>query len=100
MFFIIWGSKRYITQLAMLTLVCGGCQQPAAHPLRRVVTRFTLFWIPMFKTSTKHILQCTYCGRAQLIAEDEADRLITSPPPPPVRQPRQESLPPQYRDMV
>jgi hypothetical protein len=100
MFFVIWGFKRYVSTLAMLTLVCGHCQRPTAHPLRKVVTKFTLFWIPLFRTSTKYVLQCSYCGVAQSLPESEAERLMAgaqtgqgnvegSPSNP---------LPPQYRD--
>ena len=82
MFFVIWGFRRYVTALGMLTLVCGHCQRPTAHPLRKVVTKFTLFWVPLFPTSTKYVLQCTFCGYAQQIGQDEADRLLASPPTP------------------
>ena len=95
MFFIIWGFKRYGTPLAMLTLVCGHCQRPTAHPLRKVVTKFTLFWIPLFRTSTKYTLQCTFCGAAQYVTEAEAERLQAAPP---VSQPHPDpTLPPQYQ---
>lgn len=73
---IIWGFKRYVSTLAMLTLVCSRCSQPSAHPLRKLITKFTLFWIPLFPTSTKYTLQCTYCGFAQHIPKDEAERLV------------------------
>ena len=79
MFFIIWGFRRYVSALAMLTLVCGHCQRPTAHPLRKVVTKFTLFWIPLFPTSTKYTLQCSFCGYAQHVPREEADRLIAEP---------------------
>jgi zinc-ribbon family len=77
-FFVIWGFKRYVTALAMLTLVCGHCQRPTAHPLRRVVTKFTLFWIPLFPTSTKFVLQCSYCGYSQQVSKEESERLQAS----------------------
>jgi hypothetical protein len=98
MFFIIWGFKRYVSQLAMLTLVCGNCQRPSAHPLRRVVTKFTLFWIPLFRTSTKYTLQCTFCGAGQYVTQEEADRLLTAPPHVPPMPERHDPVPPQYQD--
>jgi hypothetical protein len=82
MFFVIWGFKRYLTQLAMVTLVCGHCQRPTAHPVRKVVTKFTLFWIPLFPTSTKYLLQCTFCGYGQYVSQDEAERLAVMPATP------------------
>ena len=103
MFFVIWGFKRYLTQLAMVTLVCGHCQRPTAHPVRKVVTKFTLFWIPLFPTRTKYLLQCTFCGYAQELPREEAERLVASPPAMPSVSPTpgvpsQESLPPEHRD--
>jgi hypothetical protein len=80
MFFVIWGFKRYVSALAMLTLVCGRCQRPTAHPLRRVVTKFTLFWIPLFPTSTKYVLQCSFCGYTQQVPKEESERLMASAP--------------------
>ncbi len=98
MFFIIWGFRRYGTQLAMLTLVCGRCQRPTAHPLRKVVTKFTLFWIPLFRTSTKYTLQCTFCGAAQYVTPEEAERLQAAPPAPEPTAPPTPSVPPQYQE--
>jgi hypothetical protein len=95
-FFIIFGFRRYGTQLAMLTLVCGQCQRPTAHPLRKVVTKFTLFWIPLFRTSTKYTLQCTFCGAAQYLTPEEAERLASAPPPAPT-EPTSPSIPPLYQ---
>lgn len=99
MFFVIWGFKRYVTALAMLTLVCGHCQRPTAHPLRKVVTKFTLFWIPLFPTGTKHVLQCSYCGYAQQVSAEESERLLASATAPAVSaEPSVGSMPPLYQD--
>lgn len=83
--FIVWGFKRYVSTLAMLTLVCVGCHQPTAHPLRKVVTKFTLFWVPLFPTSTKYTLQCTFCGYAQQLPTEEAERLLAGQTQPPAQ---------------
>ncbi len=98
MFFVIWGFKRYVSNLAMLTLVCGHCHRPTAHPLRKVVTKFTLFWIPLFRTSSKYVLQCSYCGAAQSLPAQEAERLLAAAPTDPERVQGSSSTPPQYRD--
>ncbi|MFD6726538.1 zinc-ribbon domain-containing protein, partial [Streptomyces sp. NPDC060131] len=55
---IIFGTKGYLYQLAILTLVCGRCGNPAAHTLRKRVTKFTLFFVPLFPFSTKYATQC------------------------------------------
>lgn len=73
---IIWGFRTTTLQLVMLTLLCRGCGNPAAHSLNRRVTKFTLFFIPLFPISKKHHLQCTFCGLAYEIDRANADQLL------------------------
>ncbi|MFS0694514.1 zinc-ribbon domain-containing protein [Streptomyces nitrosporeus] len=73
---IIFGTKGYLHQLAVLTMVCGWCGNPAAHTLRKRVTKFTLFFVPLFPFSTKYATQCTFCGGERQIPAEEADRLL------------------------
>ncbi|NUV60744.1 zinc-ribbon domain-containing protein [Streptomyces sp. CAI-85] len=73
---IIFGTKGYLYQLAILTLVCGGCGNPAAHTLRKRVTKFTLFFVPLFPFSTKYATQCTFCGTEQRLTKEQADQLL------------------------
>ncbi|MGW7289186.1 zinc-ribbon domain-containing protein [Streptomyces sp. NPDC054847] len=72
---IIFGTKGYIYQLAILTLVCGHCGNPSAHTLRKRVTKFTLFFVPLFPFSTKYATQCTFCGAEQQISSEQAQQL-------------------------
>ncbi|GAB7102558.1 zinc-ribbon domain-containing protein [Streptomyces phaeofaciens JCM 4814] len=72
---IIFGTKGYLYQLAILTLVCGGCGNPAAHTLRKRVTKFTLFFVPLFPFSTKYATQCTFCGTEQKVTKEQAEQL-------------------------
>ncbi|MFJ4277437.1 zinc-ribbon domain-containing protein [Streptomyces massasporeus] len=74
---IIFGTKGYLYQLAILTLVCGQCGNPAAHTLRKRVTKFTLFFVPLFPISTKYLTQCTFCGAEQKVTKEQADHLQT-----------------------
>ncbi|MFJ4964098.1 hypothetical protein EES43_20410 [Streptomyces sp. ADI96-02] len=73
---IIFGTKGYLHQLAVLTMVCGWCGNPAAHTLRKKVTKFTLFFVPLFPFSTKYSTQCTFCGGEQKISAEQADQLL------------------------
>ncbi|MFF3749534.1 zinc-ribbon domain-containing protein [Streptomyces sp. NPDC002018] len=73
---IIFGSKAYLHQLAILTLVCGRCGNPSAHTLKKRVTKFTLFFVPLFAFSTKYATQCTFCGAEQRVTKEQADRLL------------------------
>ncbi|CAL9483819.1 hypothetical protein SUDANB58_03109 [Streptomyces sp. enrichment culture] len=72
---IIFGTKGYLYQLAILTLVCGRCGNPCAHTLRKRVTKFTLFFVPLFPFSTKYSTQCTFCGAEQQVGREQAERL-------------------------
>ncbi|MBZ9639757.1 MULTISPECIES: zinc-ribbon domain-containing protein [Streptomyces] len=72
---IIFGTKGYLYQLAILTLVCGQCGNPAAHTLRKRVTKFTLFFVPLFPVSTKYLTQCTFCGAEQKVSQAQAEQL-------------------------
>lgn len=74
---IIWGTRSYIQQLAMLMLVCGRCGNPAAHALRKRVTKFTLFFIPLFPISSKYTTQCTFCGTQMSVSKEQAEQLLT-----------------------
>ncbi|MEV5315644.1 MULTISPECIES: zinc-ribbon domain-containing protein [unclassified Streptomyces] len=81
---IIFGTKGYLYQLAILTLVCGHCRNPAAHTLRKRVTKFTLFFVPLFPVSTKYMTQCTFCGAEQKVTREQAEQLraqaVAGPP--------------------
>lgn len=72
---IIFGTKGYLHQLAILTLVCGQCGNPAAHALRKRVTKFSLFFVPLFPVSTKYSTQCTFCGAEQRVSGEQAEQL-------------------------
>ncbi|MFD4259767.1 zinc-ribbon domain-containing protein [Streptomyces sp. NPDC058534] len=72
---IIFGTKGYLYQLAILTLVCGQCGNPSAHTLRKRVTKFTLFFVPLFPFSTKYATQCTFCGAEQQVSKEQAEQL-------------------------
>jgi hypothetical protein len=73
---IIFGTRGYLHQLAILTLVCGRCGNPAAHTLRKRVSKFTLFFVPLFAYSVKHSSQCTFCGAESELSAAEAESLL------------------------
>jgi hypothetical protein len=72
---IIFGTKGYLYQLAILTLVCDHCGNPSAHTLKKRVTKFTLFFVPLFAFSTKYATQCTFCGAEQKVTKEQAEQL-------------------------
>ena len=79
--FIIYGWKRYAQVLAVLTLVCQHCSAPAEHVLRRLTTKVTLFFIPLFPISRRHTLICTACRGENKVSREQADQLAASAQP-------------------
>lgn len=75
--FLLFGTSSKLIQLAMLNLLCGFCGNPSAHGLRKKVTKFSLFFIPLFPIATpKHTLQCTFCGAESEITKENAEQLL------------------------
>ncbi|MEV1024222.1 zinc-ribbon domain-containing protein [Streptomyces sp. NPDC050264] len=79
---IIFGTRGYAFQLAILTFVCGNCGNPTAHTLRKYVTKFTLFFIPLFPISTKFRTQCTFCGVEHQVPKEHAEAMLAQPAAP------------------
>lgn len=77
---IIFGTRTYLYQLAILTFVCGRCGNPAAHSLRKRVMKFTLFFVPLFPLSTRYRSQCTFCGVQHDVPKDQAEALLAQAP--------------------
>ena len=69
---LIWGWRTKIFQLAMVTFLCGACGNPSAHAIHRAVTKFTLFFIPLFPINVKYSTQCTFCGAQNRITKEQA----------------------------
>ncbi|MET9066185.1 zinc ribbon domain-containing protein [Streptosporangium sandarakinum] len=71
----IFGLRTAIQRLGMVTLVCRNCGNTAAQALAKRVTKFSLFFIPLFPVRKRYMMQCTYCGAAYDVSRDEMDRL-------------------------
>ncbi|MGW3467374.1 hypothetical protein ACWDKQ_02635 [Saccharopolyspora sp. NPDC000995] len=55
------------------------------RPTLKGMTKFTLLFIPLFPTSTRYALTCTWCGTTSPISKEEAEQLQAQAQP----QPRQ-----------
>ncbi|OEU91379.1 zinc-ribbon domain-containing protein [Streptomyces oceani] len=74
---IIFGTSSKTVQLAMLNLLCAFCGNPSAHALRKRITRFSLFFVPLFPVMpAKHHLQCTFCGAQSDVSKEDAQQLL------------------------
>jgi hypothetical protein len=73
---VIFGLRTKVFVLTVLTLVCPRCGNRAAHPLHRSVTKFTLFFIPLFPVRTRYTTQCTFCGLTNRLSKDQANGML------------------------
>jgi hypothetical protein len=74
---LIFGTSSRTYQLAMLSLLCAFCGNPSAHALRKRVTKFSLFFVPLFPIApAKHSLQCTFCGAHTEVTRENAEQLL------------------------
>jgi hypothetical protein len=89
---LIWGYRTKVLMLAMVTFLCGQCGNPSAHAVRKAVTKFTLFFIPLFPINIKYTTQCTFCGMTNRMTKEQALSVL---PPETGDQPQQAPQPQQ-----
>jgi hypothetical protein len=75
---LIFGFKSYLRQLAIITLVCQNCGNPAAHRVVERIRKFTLFFVPLFRVSRKYSMTCTFCGQTTAITAEQAEHYARS----------------------
>lgn len=98
---IIFGYRGFAKLLAMVSLVCQRCGNPAAHQLVKRSRWFTLFFIPVIPLYFSRTTTCTFCGQQTKVSKEQAEHLVaavTSPDGRPVQPqfgPPMEALPPQ-----
>ncbi|HEY7594061.1 MAG TPA: zinc-ribbon domain-containing protein [Actinophytocola sp.] len=76
---IIYGWQQYARVLAVLQLLCSRCGNTGDHVLRKLTTKFTLFWIPLFPINKKHTLFCTACASEQKLPKEQALAMAADP---------------------
>jgi hypothetical protein len=78
---LLFGFKRIPEVLAVVTLVCRFCGNPAAQRIEEWTTKFTLFFVPLFTTRRRYTMQCSYCATVSELGQDEAERLASAGAP-------------------
>ncbi|MEU8040165.1 zinc-ribbon domain-containing protein [Streptosporangium sp. NPDC049078] len=71
---LIFGLRTVAHRLGVVTLTCRNCGNTAAQVLSRRVTKFSLFFVPLFPVRTRYGMQCTFCAASYAITKDEANR--------------------------
>jgi hypothetical protein len=80
---IIYGWKQYAQVLAVLHMMCGRCGNRGEHVLRKLTTKVTLFWIPLFPVNRKHTLFCPACEAEEKVSKEQALAMAAGHPPQP-----------------
>ncbi|MBE1490909.1 zinc ribbon domain-containing protein [Plantactinospora soyae] len=80
--FLIFGLRTKSERLGLVPMACRVCGQSGSMLLVREITRFSLFFVPLFRVRTKHRLYCTnpLCGAGTDIGAGEARRLLAGAP--------------------
>ncbi|MDH2428481.1 zinc-ribbon domain-containing protein [Sphaerisporangium sp. TRM90804] len=73
--FLLFGFRTVIHQLGHMMRACPACGNTAAQVIAKRVTKFTLFFIPLFPVRTRYGTQCTYCGASYAVSRNEATSL-------------------------
>jgi zinc-ribbon family len=76
---ILFGFKRYVEVLGVVTLICRHCSQPAAQRIEEWTTKFTVFFVPLFTTRRRQVMQCASCAAQSELSREEAERLLVGP---------------------
>ncbi|MFY1690759.1 zinc-ribbon domain-containing protein [Plantactinospora sp. WMMB782] len=79
---LIFGLRTRSERLGLAPMVCRVCNHSGGMLLVREITRFSLFFVPLFRVRTKHALHCTnpLCGARTEIGAGEARRLLAASP--------------------
>ncbi|MEV6774567.1 zinc-ribbon domain-containing protein [Nocardia sp. NPDC051030] len=73
---LIFGFRRQLFTLATLTVYCGSCRHTSPHALRKFVTKFTLFFVPLFPMNTEQYLECPVCGVRSPVPPGDIPKLV------------------------
>src|ERR1700735_3981793 len=76
--FIIFGFRRRVATLIILSLTCRNGHL-ASHRVLKMTRWFTLFFIPVIPFSRKYVSICAHCGLQLEIPKAAADDLLARP---------------------
>ena len=78
MFFIFgWGVPKVIDHGARETRMCPHCHNERAWHLLETGHWFTLFFIPIFRTSTRHEIVCPICNFSYELTEGDLEEYFS-----------------------
>ena len=71
-----FGTRAYIDPIVTVTFVCAFCGLSVPQQVYKRVNRFTLFFLPLFTVSRRHFVECSNCGNATALSEDQAHHAV------------------------
>ena len=74
--FLLFGTRASEAILSVVAFVCGYCNTSAPQRVVKRVTKFTLFFIPLFPVSTSYFVECTNCGGTTKLTREQADNSV------------------------
>jgi hypothetical protein len=98
---ILFGVRSTRNRLGTVIAECPQCHQTCSQSIARVRRWFTLFFIPIFPVSTKHLTVCSMCSGSARVDRAHAEHLASlgaqpsGQPPSPSRDAAAAELPPQ-----
>lgn len=79
---IIWGTRTKRQGRGFVILPCPFCGEERPHFVAESKTKFTLYFVPTFTTSTKALLICTECERQREVDGPAAAQHLAAAVPP------------------
>lgn len=73
---IIFGYRQTVKELATLITQCRKCGTQGWHRVYRLISWFTLFFIPVLPVWIKRSALCGTCGQKWTLTTAEAETLI------------------------
>ncbi|MCU1569501.1 MAG: hypothetical protein JWR33_242 [Naasia sp.] len=69
---LLFGTRATVETLAIVSFVCHYCGVAAPQEVYRRVNRFTIFFLPLFRLSTRHFVECSNCAATTALTEEQA----------------------------
>ena len=73
---IIFGYRQTMRELGTLVMRCRHCGMQGWHRIYRLISWFTLFFVPVLPVWVSRVAFCGTCGLKAKLSKAEADALL------------------------
>jgi len=76
--FIVWGTRGYEKLLGKSVVYreCPNCHNTNNYIIKKIGSKFALFWIPLFTISSKYYMICPICNHGTEITKEQAKEYL------------------------